>query len=60
MTLGKHGPLLSFDQARKRARKVLADAQHGADPVAKRKDERSAPTVRHLCVDYLERHAIAS
>jgi hypothetical protein len=58
LTIGKHGPLLTFDQARKRARGLLADAMRGGDPVEMRKTERKAPTVANLAADYLERHAV--
>jgi integrase len=57
MTIGRHGPLLSFDQARKQARGVLADALRGADPAGERVAARKAPTVAQLAEDYLERHA---
>ncbi|MCI4660325.1 MAG: site-specific integrase [Neomegalonema sp.] len=57
MTLGKHGPLLSFEQARKQARAILADAQRGEDPADERHKARRAPTMAQLAEDYLERHA---
>ncbi len=40
MTLGQHGPLMTFDQAKKQARLILADAVRGADPVAERQGPR--------------------
>ncbi len=40
MTLGQHGPLITFDQAKKQARTILADAVRGADPVAERQAAR--------------------
>jgi integrase len=58
MTLGRHGPLLTFDQAKKQARAILADALRGQDPVAERQAARKAPTMNDLAQDYLERHAI--
>ncbi len=58
MTLGQHGPLMTFDQAKKQARLILADAVRGADPVAERQAARQAPTMADLAADYLERHAI--
>ncbi len=58
MTIGQHGPLLTFDQAKKQARLILADAVRGADPVAERQAARQAPTMADLAADYLERHAI--
>lgn len=57
-TIGQHGPLLTFHQARERARITLADALKGNDPVADAHAVREAPTVRQLAVDYLENHAI--
>lgn len=58
MTIGQHGPLLSFDQAKRRARAILTDAMRGDDPVEARREARAAPSMRDLCADYLERHAI--
>jgi integrase len=58
MTIGRHGPLLTFDQAKRRARTVLADAVRGLDPAEERRSARDAPTVRDLAADYLERHAV--
>lgn len=57
-TVGKHGPLLTFDQARKAARIILADALRGNDPVAEARAARKAPTVKDLAADYMEQHAI--
>ena len=57
MTIGAHGPLLSFSEAKKRARVKLADVLAGGDPAAQRYEERTAPTVADLCSDYLVRHA---
>ncbi len=34
MTVGQHGPLLTFDQAKRQARTILADAMRGYQPVA--------------------------
>jgi integrase len=58
LTIGQHGPLLTFDQAKKQARATLADAMRGGDPVEMRKTARRAPTVADLAADYLERHAV--
>ena len=44
MTVGQHGPLLSFDRAKKQARAVLADAMRGRDPAEERRSVRKAPT----------------
>ena len=58
MTLGRHGPLLSFHKARERARIILAEVLKGNDPVADDRAARAAPTVKDLAADYLEYHAI--
>ncbi|MFL5068124.1 MAG: integrase arm-type DNA-binding domain-containing protein, partial [Xanthobacteraceae bacterium] len=58
MTIGRHGPTLTFDQAKKQARLLLADVLRGNDPAGRRRSERSGPTVNDLARDYLERHAI--
>jgi integrase len=58
LTIGRHGPLLTFDQAKKQARAMLADVMRGEDPVEARKAARSASCVADLAADYLERHAV--
>jgi hypothetical protein len=58
LTIGQHGPLLTFEQAKKQARAMLADAMRGEDPVEARKTARKAPHVADLAADYLERHAV--
>ncbi len=58
MTLGQHGPRLTFHQARIQARLILADVTRGGDPIGDRRDARQAPTMQVLADDYLERHAI--
>ena len=57
MTIGQHGPLLTFDQAKRQARGFLTDAARGQDPVAERRSTRQAPTMRDLASDYLEKYA---
>ena len=57
-TLGQHGPLLTFEQAKRQARAILADAMRGKDPVEERRRARNAPTVADLATDYLAHHAI--
>jgi integrase len=58
LTLGQHGPLLTFDQARKQARGTLVDALRGQDPAFERKSARQAPSVSELATEYLEKHAV--
>ena len=58
LTIGRHGPLLTFEQAKKQARALLADAMRGEDPAEARKVARKAPSVADLAADYLERHAV--
>ncbi len=57
-TLGQHGPLLTFDKARKRARVILSEVLKGGDPVSQSQAARRAPTMADLVADYLDRHAI--
>src|SRR3954464_12819417 len=58
MTIGQHGPLLTFEQAKRQARALLADAARGQDPVEDRRYARRAPTVADLAADYLAHHAV--
>src|SRR5215207_6191622 len=48
MTIGQHGPLLTFEQARRQARAILADAMRGDDPSDDRRTKRRAPTLSML------------
>jgi integrase len=57
MTIGQHGPRLTFDQAKMQARALLIDAMRGHDPIAERRDKRSAPTITVLARDYLDKYA---
>ncbi|MBM3572837.1 MAG: DUF4102 domain-containing protein, partial [Alphaproteobacteria bacterium] len=50
--LGRYG-VLTPEEARRRARRVLADVSGGSDPSADRRTGRGAPTVRDLCNRYL-------
>ena len=58
MTVGQHGPLLTFDQAKRQARAMLADAMRGKDPAEEKRAARKAPTVADLAADYLVHHAV--
>ena len=44
LTFAKHG-LVTPDEARNQARRLLADVDRGADPSATRQERRAAPTV---------------
>lgn len=57
MTIGRHG-VLTAEEARKLARKQLGSVAHGNDPAEERHARRIAPTVKDLCDDYMERHAL--
>jgi integrase len=56
-TLGAHG-VLTPDQARDRAKDLLAGVGRGADPVTEREKERRAASVAELAELYMERHLI--
>lgn len=56
-TIAPYG-VMTPDEARREARKVLGDVERGDDPSGERRMDREAPTVRDLAADYLERHAI--
>ncbi len=43
-TIGRHGPLMSFHQAREIARGLLADVARGGDPVADLNSLRTYPS----------------
>lgn len=55
MTLGRYG-VLTVDEARKRAREVLAAVAKGNDPVADKQSHRTAPTFAELTKQYLTEH----
>lgn len=57
-TLGQHGPLLSFSQAKELAKGYLSDVVRGHDPVASDVADRNAPTVAVLASEYLSKHAL--
>jgi integrase len=56
IVLGRYG-ILTVQQAREKAQKVLATVLDGADPVKARRQERTAPTVAELAERYLREHA---
>lgn len=56
LTLGDYGPL-TVDQARTMALAELGDVAGGGDPAEHRDEERTAPTMKMLCVRYIEEHA---
>lgn len=53
LAFGKVG-VLTPDEARAKARKLLAQVLDGADPSAERHDARTAQTVAELCTTYME------
>lgn len=55
LTIAKHG-VLTVDQARDRARKILAAVRDGRDPVAERRAFLDAPDVNALLDRYLAEH----
>ena len=55
MKLGTHGQITA-EQARKLARKHLADTAYGEDPAEKKKQIKNLSTVKELASDYIERH----
>ena len=57
-TIGQHGPLMSFAQAKEIATGLLSDVLRGHDPVAEAKSKRDAPSMQDLALQYLEIHAI--
>jgi len=55
-TLGTHG-VLTAEQARARARRLLLAVKDGADPAEEKRQARKAETVSELSERYLEHHA---
>lgn len=55
ITLGPHG-VLTLDQARGMAIKVLAEVRSGGDPAGERKERREVLTVRELAVRFDAEH----
>lgn len=54
-TFGKHGPITP-DEARTRARQLLAAVDRGEDPSLARQERRAAPTVAELCARFLSEY----
>lgn len=57
-TIGQHGPLMSFNQAKDIATGLLADVMRGRDPVAEATQIRVAPTIEYLSQQYLDIYAV--
>jgi len=57
-TIGRHGPLMTFSQAKEIAKELLSDVVRGKDPVAEGKAYKDAPSVADLADQYLTSHAI--
>ena len=57
-TIGRHGPLMTFAQAKEIARGLLSDVVRGKDPVAEGKAYKMAPTVSDLADQYMTTHAV--
>lgn len=53
ITIGRFG-VITVNEARKLAKRVLADVIKGGDPAEKKLEERKAMTVRQLCRAYIE------
>ena len=56
-TIGKHGPLMSYAQAKEIATRLLSDVIRGEDPVAEARSRSAVPSVRELSQDYISLHA---
>lgn len=53
-SLGRYGPHLLPEAARKEATKILAEVTRGGDPQVERADKRAEMTVAELCDKYVE------
>jgi len=56
LTIARHG-VMTPDEARREARRLLAEVARGRDPAGERRDAREAPTVAALADRYLAEHA---
>jgi integrase len=57
LTIGRHG-ILTVEQARREARRLLAGASTGKDPSQEKVDRRKGSTVTALCERYLCEYAL--
>jgi integrase len=55
MSLGEHGRLTP-DEARSEAKKILGAIEGGADPIAKRREQRGVRTFREVADEFLSLH----
>lgn len=53
MQIGRHGAL-SFEEAKARARKIIADIDEGRNPNKEKVAERQSPTVSELAERFLK------
>ncbi|NKB55024.1 MAG: DUF4102 domain-containing protein [Alphaproteobacteria bacterium] len=53
--IGRHGAL-PFEEARKRARRIISDIDDGKNPNEDKKNERGSPTIRQLAERFLEEY----
>ena len=58
LQIGRHGAL-PFEEARRRAGKIISDIDDGRTPGEDRKNERSSPTVRQLAKRFLAEYVPA-
>ena len=56
--IGRHGAL-SFEEAKARARKIIADIDDGRNPNKEKEAERLSPTVAQLAERFLEEYVPA-
>ena len=57
MTIGSHG-VLTPDEARTKARRLLVQVSDGADPADKRINDRQSATITNLCERYYNEHVL--
>jgi integrase len=57
ISIGAYGDRLTLDQARKRARELLAEVARGGDPSGERQASRAASTLALAADRYIEEHA---